>query len=128
LTRFSLTLSEIISNTTIPVWELNINNKSLFNEFAEKVSKNDLMFSKLAGAVKIIEHSCNMIRLPKTKFRVISGSLNLYEVKKGALRVYLFHEEKKGRVIITGGMKGTQKEDIERMKNIINDYYGERRY
>jgi hypothetical protein len=39
--------------------------------------------------------------------------------------LYLFHEEKTGRVIVTGGKKDSQEKDIKAVTKIIKDYYNE---
>jgi len=65
---------------------------------------------------------------PKAKFRPIEGhNLNckVYEAKKGIIRVYLFHQENTGRIIVTGGKKGNQKKDIKSIIKTIQDYYNE---
>jgi putative component of toxin-antitoxin plasmid stabilization module len=50
----------------------------------------------------------------------------VYEAKSGSIRIYLFHEEKTGRVIVTGGKKGEQDEDIAQIEHIIKSYYNEK--
>lgn len=67
--------------------------------------------------------------LPEKKFRqlTIKGlNCKVYEAKSGSIRIYLFHEEKTGRVIVTGGKKGDQDEDISQIERIIKNYYDEK--
>lgn len=49
----------------------------------------------------------------------------VYEAKSGIIRLYLFHEENTGRVIVTGGKKGNQKEDIKSVLQTIKDFKNE---
>jgi len=130
LKKFSLNLSPyIISTTRISVYELHKNGKSLFKPFVDEIEKNGNLFDKLAGAIRIIEDTSNLKRYPKTKFREIkSHNLNckVYEAKSGVIRVYLFHEEKTGRVIITGGLKDNQAKDIKSILKIIKEYTHEK--
>jgi len=66
--------------------------------------------------------------LPKEKFRNITPKKELvkeYEIKTRHLRVYLFHEEKTGRVIVYGGKKTTQQKDINHFRRIKNEYFNQ---
>ena len=91
--------------------------------------ENDpIAFDQLSGAVSIIENSANLFRMPKGKFRIIEGhglKCKIYEAKKGMIRVYLFHQEQTGRIIVTGGKKGDQKRDIRSVIKTIKEYYNE---
>jgi hypothetical protein len=97
-------------------------------EFINENEEDSLVFDKIAGAIAIIEATSNLMRLPKTKFRPIEGhnlDCKVYEAKSGLVRLYLFHEEYMGRVIVTGGKKGNQKEDIKSIISTIKDYKNE---
>lgn len=128
--KYSLSLSNHISNTTIiSVYELCKNGESLFKPFVDEIEKDENLFDKLAGAIRIVEETSNVNRYPKTKFREIQGHnliCKVYEAKSGIIRVYLFHEEKTGRVIITGGKKDSQEKDIKYILNLIKAYYNEK--
>lgn len=127
---FSLNLSPHITSTTkISVYELCKNGQSLFESFVEEIEKNGNLFDKLAGAIRIIEETSNLKRFPRSKFREIKGhslGCKVYEVKSNIIRVYLFHEEKTGRVIITGGLKSNQLKDIKSILKIIKEYHDEK--
>lgn len=128
--KFSLVLSNHISDTTkISVFELYKNGESLFKPFVDEIEKDGNLFDKLAGAIRIVEETSNLNRYPKTKFREIQGhklKCKVFEAKSGLIRLYLFHEEKTGRVIITGGLKDNQKEDIKSILKIIKEYNNEK--
>ncbi len=93
--------------------------------FFDEIEKDENLLNNLAGAIRIIEDTSNLIRRPKNKFREIQGhNLNckLYEAKSGIIRIYLFHEEKTGRIIVTGGKKDDQKSDLKSIIRTIKDY------
>jgi len=127
---FSLNLSPHITSTTkISVYELCKNGESLFEQFVDEIEKDGNLFDKLAGAIRIIEETSNLKRYPKSKFRELKGhnlSCKVYEAKSDIIRIYLFHEEKTGRIIITGGLKDNQDKDIKLILKIIKDYNNEK--
>jgi SAM-dependent MidA family methyltransferase len=120
-------LSPNTSTTTkIKVLELCKNGGSLFQNFIDKIENDGNLIDQLSGAIRIIEDTANLNRRPQTKFREIKDSkikCKIYEAKSGSIRVYLFHEEKTGRVIVSGGLKGDQDEDIKAIKKVIKEYY-----
>lgn len=129
MSKYSLTLSQNISNDTkINVFELCKNDESLFEDFISQIKSDGNLFSNVASAIRIIEDTANLNRRPKTKFRIIEGhklKCKVYEAKSGIVRVYLFHEEKKGRIIVSGGLKDNQTKDIKKILKIIKEYQDE---
>lgn len=129
MSKYSLILSQNVPNSTkIDVWELCKNDKNIFQSFVDEIEIDEYLFDKLAGALRVVENSSNLIRVPKKKFRLIEGyklNCKFYEAKSDIIRIYLFHEEKTGRVIVTGGKKDNQKKDIKSVVKIIKDYYDE---
>lgn len=126
--KYSLTLSpHIPHNTKIEVYELCKNGKSLFEEFFDKIEKENNLFSNLSAAIRIIEDTANLKMRPDTQFRILHTKLDckVYEAKSGSIRIYLFHEENTGRVIVTGGKKSNQDEDIRNIEKIIKEYQNE---
>lgn len=128
--KYSLTLStHIPSDTKIDVYELCKNGSSLFEEFFKEIENDGNLISNLASAIRIIEDTANLKLRPKKQFRQIQGhslKCKIYEAKSGSVRVYLFHEENTGRVIVTGGHKGDQNEDLKRIEKIIREYNDEK--
>jgi putative component of toxin-antitoxin plasmid stabilization module len=64
-----------------------------------------------------------MNRLPKEKFRDITPQkqqVKEFEIKKGDLRVYLIKEQ--GHIVILGGKKGLQNEDVKQFRSIKQRY------
>lgn len=122
-------MSRFTGQTKIPVFELCKNGQSIFEKFYEEIEEEGNLTGQLAGAISVIEHTSNLKLLPVKKFRqlTIKGlDCKVYEAKSGSIRIYLFHEEKTGRVIVTGGKKGEQDEDISQIEYIIKSYYNEK--
>ena len=128
--KYSLTLSSHIpSNTKIDVYELCKNGNSLFEDFFNEIENEGNLISNLAATIRIIEDTSNLKLRPKKQFRLIQGhslECKLYEAKSGGIRVYVFHEEKTGRVIVTGGNKDSQTEDIKKVIKTIKEYNNEK--
>lgn len=88
------------------------------------VDDKDELVSNLADAINCDGDDI----LPKTKYKKLKGCNKLiykpYEIKSSghALRVYGIYDEDFGHLLIHGGKKGTQTEDIEKVKKIIKDY------
>ena len=128
--KYSLTLSSHIpSNTKIDVYELCKNGNSLFEGFFKEIENEGNLISNLAAAIRIIEDTSNLKLRPKKQFRLIQGhslDCKVYEAKSGGIRVYVFHEEKTGRIIVTGGNKDNQTEDIKKVLKTIKEYNNEK--
>lgn len=127
--KYSLILSRFTGQTKIEVFELCKNGQSIFEEFYKEIEEEGNLIGQLAGAISVIELTSNLKFLPEKKFRqlTIKGlNCKVYEAKSGSIRIYLFHEEKTGRVIVTGGKKGDQDEDISQIERIIKNYYDEK--
>lgn len=127
--KYSLILSEEVdSETKIRVYELCKDGKSLFQVFADDIESDGNQFANLASTIRIIEDTANLNLRPKTQFRPLKNAgldCKVYEAKSGGVRVYLFHEEKTGRVIVTGGVKDDQDEDIKSVVKTIKAYQDE---
>lgn len=113
-------------NTEITVYELYKDGESLIQNFFKSIEKDSKLLNQFAGAVSIVEKSASFRRpMPKEKFRLIEGhklDCKIYEAKKGKIRIYLFHQENTGRIIVTGGKKGNQKKDIKTVEKTIREF------
>lgn len=120
-------MSKYISiETKIPVYDLYVNEKCVFDEFYEKIQTGGNLKGELAGAINNLVSSANLLRLPSAKINTIHHKklpYKLYEAKKNNIRIYFFHEEKTGRIIVTGGLKNSQAEDINSIVNLLIEYY-----
>ena len=77
--KYSLIHTENIPNPTkIDIWELCQNGKSLLQIFIDEHQNDALIFDKIAGALSIIEITSNLLRLPKSKFRLIEFAGTIY--------------------------------------------------
>jgi hypothetical protein len=128
--KYSIHLSEYTSpNTQIPVFNLYVDGVCLFDEFYNKIEREGNLIRYVHAAISIVESAANGIRLHQTKFKEITPKglpCKLYEAKKEDIRIYLFHEEKTGRIIVTGGKKSTQQKDINKIIKTVKAYYNEK--
>jgi hypothetical protein len=126
LDEYSLILSpRIISRTRIAVYELVSNGRNEFEEFVEQIKTEGTHGTDLAKAISIVETASNLQRMPKGKWRELYDDklpCKLYEAKSNIIRIYLFHQEHKGRVIVMAGKKDDQEKDIKRFKRIVKTY------
>jgi hypothetical protein len=81
----------------------------------------------LISIYAIMDSVANLRLLPKKKFRELKGrkagdKTKDYEIKKDAVRVYLFKVEA-GNVVVFGSLKKNQKEDIARLRRIKEEYF-----
>ncbi|TWP29355.1 hypothetical protein ETU08_07590 [Apibacter muscae] len=127
--KYSLSLSNYFpKDTKIKVYELCKQGVSYFDNFYTEIEDEGNSYSDLVAAIRIIEDTSNLLLRPKGQFRKLQTSnspYKLYEAKKGIIRIYLFHEEHKGRVMVLGGKKDNQKKDIDLFQKIIKEYYEE---
>ncbi len=110
-------------------YKLFISGKCEFDIFWDKYSRDKLMRKQLAiiqtrlKAVADLNYNC----LDKTKFRELKrdrADLHKdYEIKTKNLRLYFFKDDKNGQVIVIGGNKDSQDEDLIRMRAIKKEYF-----
>lgn len=110
---------------------LMVNGVSEFEEFEKELLADGGYASELNTIQARMQQISDMRGLlPKTKFRDITPAkeqVKEYEIKTRNLRVYLIHEEKTGRIIITGGKKTTQKKDIRHFRQLKVAYLKQKR-
>ena len=95
-----------------------------FDAFQTEI-KNSNYLSELLTIYAYMEMISNLKTLPNTKFRDITPNKSTakeYEIKSKHLRVYLFHEENTGKIIVCGGHKTSQKSDIKYFRNLKKAY------
>ncbi len=109
----------------ISVFKLLINEKSPYDEF-EKLIRKETTYRKELHSIQVrLSEMADGKLLPEMKFRNITKKgdpIKEYEIKTRNLRVYLFHEENIGRIIVTGSKKGKQKINIRYFRNIKQHY------
>ncbi len=113
-------------DTLQKVGKLLRNGKCLYNEFVAEIQKDKNLENELDELFVHIEDVANNQRVPHTKYRKLHVSSKLtftpYEAKSSNLRVYLFHDSESGQIIVCGGKKTEQDEDIEKVERIIKEY------
>lgn len=97
----------------------------LYDDYENEVEKNTAIAGQLKSVQAILYRVANNYDIPDTKFKKLEGCSDPYteyEIKTKDLRVYLFKEEKTGNIIVTGGKKSTQRDDIRQFRNIKKQY------
>jgi len=102
------------------------NGKCIVDEFVNEIKQDKNLSPELGDLYAIIEDVANNQILPPTRYKKLRVSKKLkfkpYEAKSKHLRLYLFHEKGSGQIIVLGGKKTDQKDDIERLKKLISEY------
>ena len=119
-------IAEVIGQ--IRIYKLIVNSYCEFDEFESEIRNEGSYVSELVTIQARLQDIANGKLLPREKFRNITPKKELqkeYEIKTRHLRVYLFHEEKTGRIIVCGGKKGTQDKDITHFRRIKKEYFNQ---
>jgi len=101
------------------------NGKCLVNQFIEEVNQDVNLAHELLELYATLEDVANVKRVPPNQYKKLHlGKLKYaaFELKSKHLRLYLIHESGTGQILIIGGKKGTQDQDIERLEKIIKEY------
>ncbi len=109
--------------TKHPVGKLVRDGKVLPDDFFDEIKKDNNLEPELGELFAHVKTIANGYRLPKNAFRILDlGKLKytVYEVKSSHLRLYLFQD--KAHIIVIGGKKGDQEDDLEKLKSIIKEY------
>lgn len=121
--KYKIRPFETINNKTYQFYEASVNGKFLFEEFCKGLKDAARDKKKLSSIYAYMDMLGPQVMLPKTKFRCIGDKTlpNLFEFKKGDIRVYVI-KQKPSVYIVLGGYKGRQDLDIERVKNLFKDF------
>jgi len=125
MSKFALKYIDEIAGR-LRIFKLLVNNHCEYDEFERQIESEGSYASELVTIQTRLQEIADGKLLPKEKFRNITSKKELvkeYEVKTRHLRVYLFHEEKTGKVIVCGGKKITQKKDINHFRRIKKEYF-----
>jgi putative component of toxin-antitoxin plasmid stabilization module len=124
MNKFALKhIDEIVGR--LKIFKLLVNNRSEYDEFESKIEMEGTYISELVTIQARLQDIVDGKLLPKEKLRNITPKKELvkeFEIKTRHLRVYLFHEENTGRVIVCGGKKTTQQKDINHFRRIKREY------
>ncbi len=105
-----------------PFYTLVINGVDIYEEFFQKHKGQYL--NELKRITVIMQHIAEGKRLPKKMARPFGdvNGIKLLEIKSHNLRIYTFHYNKTGKVIVHCGHKNNQKKDARKFKKIVKDY------
>ncbi len=124
MSRFALKqIDEIVGR--FKIFKLFVNNRCEYDEFERQIETEGSYSSELVTIQTRLQEIADGKLLPKEKFRDITPKKELikeYEIKTRHLRVYLFHEENTGKVVVCGGKKTTQQKDIDHFRRIKKEY------
>lgn len=126
MSKFSIRLSDRIGETRIKLYKLVINKTCQIDEFEDLLRQEGRLIPELRQIYSVIEDTCNLVSLPKTKFRHLKMETlpyQLYEAKSKNLRFYLMKLEKTGRVILLGGRKSKQCADLKYLEGLIKEIH-----
>ena len=85
--------------------------------------KTQIWKGELTAIYQIIEDVANCKAHPKCKkLQLGKSKIQGYEAKSKHLRTYFFHEKGTGQIVVIGGTKKNQVQDIDRLKKIIKEY------
>ncbi len=124
MSRFALKhFNEIVGR--FKIFKLFVNHRCEYDEFERQIETEGSYSSELVTIQTRLQEIADGKLLPKEKFRNITPKKELvkeYEIKTRHLRVYLFHEENTGKVVVCGGKKTTQQKDINHFRRIKKEY------
>lgn len=97
--------------------------RCMFDDFFNEISSNDRYYKDMLNILSVMDYMAETnIILPKTKFNSIKQGNTIigYEFKKNDLRVYCVKPEA-NVVVVFGGYKKNQKEDIKKLHRITEE-------
>ncbi len=110
---------------THPIFKLEKDGQIYFDAFEKKIKKDRSVSGQLNSIQAILYRIINNFPVPETKFKRLKGSVGSsdeYEIKTKDLRVYIFRENQTGNIIVWGGRKSTQVDDIRQFRRIKQLY------
>lgn len=122
---FTLKEHEAIKGRPIAFYELEKDGTSLVKDFVSEVKSHSKYASEYRTILAYMDLVAQNQRVPSTKFRKLQGNtdgINEYEFKSDHLRIYLIQLPSTGKVIIIGGYKNQQKQDIKSFRSLKKLY------
>jgi len=110
----------------LKIFKLIVNGTCEFDEFEKEIISEGNLNSELLTIVTRLHEIADCKTLPPAKFKDITPDKEgnkEYEIKTHNLRVYLFHDKKTGRIIVSAGKKSSQKADIRHFRKIKQEYF-----
>ena len=116
----------------VKFYKLSYDDICYFDSFWEECEKITQLKKELIQIQTRMEFISNLqfSYLDQTKFKELKGRkrndpFKDYEIKTKHLRVYFFKDDS-GNIIVLGGSKGTQKNDIARMRDLKLNYFNQK--
>lgn len=97
-----------------------------FDEFVQQIKTEGSFDKEITKIYALMQQVAELKTLPQEKFKEITNpksEVKEYEIKTKHLRVYLFHQEHTGKIIVLGGKKTTQNQDIAHFREIKKQYF-----
>lgn len=112
-----------VNNEYYQFQEVAVNGKFLLQEFINNLKDKQKDMKKLYSIYGYMDQFSPHCLLPKTKFRSVEGRQckNLFEFKKGDIRVYVILK-KPSVFVILGAYKGTQNHDYRNIDKLFKDF------
>lgn len=104
--------------------KLSVDGICFIDEFEAEIKSDTQLYSEYSTIFAYMNFVAEGKSLPKTKFREIKGgniNTKRYEFKSKHLRIYAFHKPN-GKVVVLGGYKQTQDNDIKKLNAIVKEY------
>ncbi|OOV25053.1 hypothetical protein BXU11_16005 [Flavobacterium sp. LM5] len=103
--------------------QLEVNGQKQLDKFEADLSDTTYI-SEFKTLLTYMEYVANNKTLPQTKFKDITPKkqqVKEYEFKSKHLRVYAI-QQTNGKIIVLGGFKNNQKDDINRFRSLKKQY------
>jgi len=126
--KYAIKEIEACIGTDITVYKLIVDDNCEFDEFENKYYNDPNYEREFLTLITRLEQSSYIGEkslLPETKFKDITPEkdpIKEYEVKTHNLRLYLFKFENRGRIVVCGGRKDSQKKDLRHFRNIKTNF------
>ncbi len=96
-----------------------------FDQFCESLERTGNK-KQLSTIYAIMDLVANLHYMPKSKYRELKGrrksdKVKDFEIKKDDIRIYLFKDQS-GNIVVFGGFKRNQTEDITRLRRIKSEF------
>ena len=115
-------LEQINTNETkAPVYYLHRDGVCLIDSFINMAKANPRYKPLLSDLYAIVRQAANGENPPSKLLQKIKGQENAWEARKGDIRMYIYREQD-GPIIVIGGDKNTQDNDLEKLERIIKEF------
>jgi hypothetical protein len=96
-----------------------------FEEFVTQIKAEGSFNKEIMKIYALMQQVAELKTLPQEQFKLLpnpKSEIKEYEIKTKHLRVYLFHQAYTGKIIVIGGKKNTQDQDITHFREMKKMY------